>query len=455
MDNNKSMINGNIAATLIIFAIPILIGNIFQQLYNVADTAVIGNFLGDKALAAVGEASPVYNLIIGFANGLTNGFSVVIARYYGANDKERLSKAVAYTYILTGIFSILLTIISLIGIKPLLVLLSTPKSIIDDTTSYLVIILGTCMITMIYNMFAGLLRALGNSRTPLYFLIVSSIVNVVLDIFFVSNLKLGIKGAAYATVIAQIVSVIMCIIYVVKKCPLLTFNKKFAGFDKVLVNDLFLTGLSMGLMLGVVSIGSVALQGAVNTLGTDIITAHTAARKIDDIFMLPLGTFAISASTFASQNFGAGKMNRVKKGIGTALFISVCWSIFSTLAVIVAGKFMITAISGSSNYIVISNALKYMRINTPLFIILSVLLTFRSSLQGLGRKIVPLSASIIELVSKFVAAAFIVPIMGYNGICILEPIIWIICAIPVSIDFFALIKRNKLFENQQAVTNSF
>ena len=235
----------------------------------------------------------------------------------------------------------------------------------------------------------------------------------------------------------------------------MTFNKKFAGFDKVLVNDIFLTGISMGLMLGVVSIGSVALQGAVNTLGTDIITAHTAARKIDDIFMLPLGTFAISASTFASQNFGAGKMNRVKKGIGTALLISVCWSIFSTLAVIVAGKFMITAISGSSNYIVISNALQYMRINTPLFIILSVLLTFRSSLQGLGRKIVPLSASIIELVSKFVAAAFIVPIMGYNGICILEPIIWIICAIPVSIDFFSLIKRNKLFENQQATANSF
>ena len=329
-----NMTEGSILRNLIWFAVPVLIGNIFQQLYNVADTAIIGNILGDTALAAVGAAAPVYGLMIGFAGGLTNGFAVVIARFFGAGDERGMKRSVALTYLLSAGIAFVLTVASLIALHPLMASLKTPPEIIGDTEKYMRVIMLFSAVTIAYNMFAGMMRALGNSKTPLYFLIVSTFVNIGLDFLFVGAFKMGVAGAAYATVISQGVSVALCIWYVVKKCRVLLFSRRELTLDKPLLSDLATTGMSMGLMYAIVSVGSVILQGAVNSFGTSTITAHTAARKIDDIFMLPLGTIALASSTFASQNFGAGKMDRVKKGIKYSIFIALGWSAFSVLSLI-------------------------------------------------------------------------------------------------------------------------
>lgn len=426
---------------LLFFAFPILIGNVFQQLYNVVDTAVIGHVLGDDSLAAIGATSAIYNLIIGFANGATNGFSVIIARFFGRKSYEDMSKSVCLTVVLTLGISVVLTAASLLGIRPLLEFLQTPSDIIDAAAEYLIIILVFSVITMLYNMMAAMLRAIGNSTAPLVFLVAATVVNIAADLAFVPSM--GISGAAYATVIAQAVSVVLCLIYIVKKCPLLHFKKKYLVMDKYLLSDLSTTALSMGLMYAIVSVGSVALQRAVNSFGSTTIAAHTAARKLDDIFMLPLGTISMAASTFASQNYGAGKYDRVKKGIITSILLAFVWSAISIVLVFVGSDFMVSALTGSNEKELLETAAFYIKINIPFFFMLSLLLVLRSSLQGIGRKIVPLCASAVELVGKFAAVGFIAPTLGYFGVCIIEPIIWTVCMFLVGVDFIVFIKKSK------------
>lgn len=447
VQRNIFMLKGNITKAILIFAFPIFVGNIFQQLYNVVDTAIIGNVLGDNALAAVGATAALYNLVIGFANGITNGFAVVLARAYGGNDEKKIKETVSLIYFLTLLVSVILTIISVFSLHWVLVLLKTPDNIIGQTEDYLRIIFIFAIVTMFYNMFSSILRAMGNSKTPLYFLIISAVVNGVLDIIFVKYLRFGIKGAAYATVIAQVISVVLCFIYIWTRCSLLRFRMSELRWNKKLLSELALTGLSMGLMLVVVSIGSVALQSAVNSLGEQIIAAHTAARKIDDIFMLPLGTLSLAASTFASQNLGAGQLDRVYKGIKTGTLIAIVWSVFSTICIFLFGNVMIRLITGTSDKVIIDNAFMYMRINVSFFIVLSVLVVLRSSLQGVGRKLIPLLGSVVELVFKFGAVGIVSGTLGYIGVCILEPIIWTICAVMVFADFLVYQKHNKIEKN--------
>lgn len=436
-----NMTEGSILRNLIWFAVPVLIGNIFQQLYNVADTAIIGNILGDTALAAVGAAAPVYGLMIGFAGGLTNGFAVVIARFFGAGDERGVKRSVALTYLLSAGIAFVLTVASLIALHPLMASLKTPPEIIGDTEKYMRVIMLFSAVTIAYNMFAGMMRALGNSKTPLYFLIVSTFVNIGLDFLFVGAFRMGVAGAAYATVISQGVSVALCIWYVVKKCRVLLFSRRELTLDKPLLSDLATTGMSMGLMYAIVSVGSVILQGAVNSFGTSTITAHTAARKIDDIFMLPLGTIALASSTFASQNFGAGKMDRVKKGIKYSIFIALGWSAFSVIVAVLFRRPMIRALTGTSDPAVIATASKYIVWNISFFFVLSFLLVLRSSLQGVGRKLVPVTGSAVEFALKIVAAAVFAPKLGYFGICISEPVIWIACAAIVIADYMLFTRR--------------
>ena len=438
-----NMTEGNILKNLIYFAVPVLIGNVFQQLYNVADTAIIGNILGDNALASVGASTPVYNLMIGFANGLTNGFAIIIARYFGADNEREMKKSVSLTYVLSAIIAVILTLSGIAFLHPLMKSLKTPDEIIGDTESYMRIIMMFSAVTIAYNMLAGMMRAIGNSKAPLYFLVISTFVNIGLDILFVKGFEMGVAGAAYATVISQGVSVILCFIYVMKKCNFLIFRKTDLIFDRELLSDLASTGLSMGLMYAIVSVGSVILQGAVNSLGTSTITAHTAARKIDDIFMLPLSTASMSASTFTSQNFGAGKMDRVKKGIKYSILIAFAWSAFSVLVVLLFRRPLIVALTGTTDKTVISTASQYIIWNVSFFFVLSVLIILRSSLQGVGRKLVPVSGSVMELLLKVLASLVIAPQLGYFGICILEPVIWLVCSLMVIADYIVFIRQQE------------
>lgn len=447
--SSMNMTEGGIMKNLIYFAVPVLIGNIFQQIYNVADMAIIGNVLGDSALAAVGAAAPVYGLMIGFAGGLTNGFAVIIARYFGAGDERTMKKAVSLTYILALAIAVMLTVIGMIFMHPLMKALKTPDEIIGDTEKYMNIIMLFSTITIAYNMLAGMMRAVGNSKAPLYFLAVSAFVNIGLDFLFVKFFGMGVAGAAYATVISQLVSVVLCFIYAMKKCDFLIFNSKNAVLDKELLSDLTSTGLSMGLMYAIVSVGSVILQGAVNSFGTATMAAHTAARKIDDIFMLPLGTIAMAASTFASQNYGAGKRNRVWQGILCGIKIAVAWSVFSVIVAVAFRRQLIQALTGTTDKIVIETASEYIVWNISFFFILSVLLVLRSSLQGVGRKLIPVSGSIVEFLLKIAGAAVLAPKFGYFGICILEPLIWAICAVIVLVDYSVFVKKSAYLQAAQ------
>lgn len=443
--NAGNMTEGSILGCLLTFAFPILIGNIFQQLYNVVDTAVVGNVLGDKALASIGAAAPIYSLVVSFANGITNGFAVIIARAFGADKEDEIRKSVALTFVLTAVLSVIFMAGSLLLLNPLLNFLETPTTIIKETKQYLFIILAFSVATMFYNMFAGMLRAIGNSRAPLYFLVIAMIINVLLDIILVKYTPLGVAGAACATVIAQLMSVVLCIVYIYKKCPMFIFRPKDVVWDGRLIGELLSTGLSMGLMIVVVSIGSVALQRAVNSLGEQTIAAHTAARKIDDIFMLPLGTITMAASTFTSQNFGAGKMERVKKGIITSILIDFVWSAFACLCSVFGSGLMVQLLSGTKDPVVLNCATNYIRINLPFFFVLSILLVLRSSLQSVGRKLIPVIGSIVELIAKFLAVIVIVPMFGYMGVCFLEPVIWILSAMLVCVEYVRFVRANRQF----------
>lgn len=428
---------------ILFFSLPILFGNIFQQFYNLMDIAVVGNVLGDDALAAVGATTPFFSLVTSLAYGATNGFSMILARFYGAKDEEGLKKTLFMVYVLSFIIAVFLTVISLFSVKPLLTLLETPESIIEESVTYLNIAFSGLIITIAYNMLAGIMRAVGNSIMPLIFLVVASLINVGLDFFFVAGLHMGVGGAAFATVLAQLVSVVFSLWYVLKKCPGLRIEKRHMVMERKIIGELLSTALSVAMMLAMVAIGTVILQSAVNSFDKEIIAAHTAARRIDELFMIPLSTLAITASTYASQNYGAGRQDRIKEGIFNTFVLGFIWSTIGVLTVFFAGPFLMRIITGSTNSVVIDTAVQYIRINFPFFYFLVPLLILRSTLQGLGRRLVPNIGSGIELVGKLIVVAFLAPRFGYFGVCISEPIIWIICTGFVMWDFFAHVVKGE------------
>ena len=370
-------------------------------------------------------------------------FKVNYTRYFGAKDEEGMKKVLFMIYALTVLLSVVLTFGAVACIEPLLRFLNTPELIIEDAIRYLQVAFGGLVVMMLYNMFAGILRAVGNSVMPLVFLIISSIMNVILDVLFVKGLGLGVAGAAWATVLAQLLSVLLSLWYIVKKCPVFHLERKHMVWERKLAGELLSTAISMAMMLAVVSVGTVALQSAVNSFDTPVIAAHTAARKVDELFMIPLSTLSVTASTYASQNFGAGHMDRIKSGIGNTFLLGFIWSTVGVLVAFFAGPYLVKMLTSSENAVVIDTAVQYIRINFPFFYFLVPLLILRSTLQGLGRKVVPLIGSMVELIGKFLVVAFLAPRMGYLGVCISEPVIWIVCMSLVLWDFTVFLYQSK------------
>lgn len=439
MEKNKitDLTIGDPGKLIFYFALPIFLGTIFQQMYNLADTVIVGYTLGENALAAIGSTTPLFGLIVGMAVGMNNGFSIVIARYFGAKEMNNMRQAVAMTVILDLIISLVFTIAGVSAIRYLLEFLNTPIEIINDAYGYIVVILAFMIVTIMYNMIAGVLRALGDSRSPLIYLIYASILNVILVFIFILVFKWGIRGSAYATVISEFFAVILGFNHIRKKCPELKLSKADFKYDSSMVMELFTSGLSMGFMFSLVSIGSVALQSAINSFGKEIITAHMAARKVSEIYMMPLGTLATAAATFVSQNYGAKKYERINLGLKKTVTMGAIWSTIVVTTAFAFGPYIIKFLTGTNDTLIIDTAVKYLRINTPFYYVLAVLLIYRSTLQGIGKKFTPLVSSSIELLSKFAVVGFLAPTMGYLGVCISEPIIWIACSIFVLIVFYS------------------
>lgn len=426
----------HILKSIIIFSIPIFVSNIFQQLYNTMDTMIVGNVLGDTSLAAIGACTAVYELLIGFALGVGNGLSIVVARAYGAKDKDLLKRTVAGSLVIGLILTVLIMIVSQIGLYPLLQLLDTPSDIIKESYSYISCITLFVGVMFAYNLCAGLLRAIGNSFMPLVFLIISSLFNIVLDLLFMTQFGMGIQGAAVATVIAQGVSVILCIFYIFKKTPLLIPYKEHFQIDKQLYQELAGQGFSMGFMMAIVSSGTVILQKAINGFGYLIIAGHTTARKINSFCMMPCGTLAASLSTFVSQNRGANQRQRIVDGVKLGIKISIIWGIISIGLMLLFAKSLVALLSGSSEAVVLDNGARYLIINAPFYSVLGILLILRNSLQGLGKKIVPLISSIIEFVGKVIFSWLCIPVLGYFGVIICEPVIWCLMCLQLVYSFY-------------------
>lgn len=422
--SDVDLIHGPIFQSLMIFALPLLVSNIFQQLYNTVDTMVVGNYLGDVSLAAIGACTSIYDLLVGFALGIGNGLAIVTARSFGSQDKELLKKSVASSLVIGVMVSLALTIIGMTFLYPLLEILNTPLDIIQEAYSYISVIVLFIFVMFAYNLCAGLMRAIGNSVMPLVFLIVSSLLNVVLDILFITQFHMGIQGAAVATVVSQGVSVVLCIIYIFKKTQILLPSKKHFQIDEDLYKELLGQGFSMGFMSSIVSAGSVILQYGINNLGYLIIAGHTAARKLYMFFNMPFTAMALGISTFVSQNRGANQRERIQKAMKYAYIYDVIMATIVTIIILIFGSSLVKLISGSSESIVLDNGTLYLMIVGPFYAILGILMQTRYALQGLGQKLLPLVSSVIEFIGKIIFVFVFIPQFEYMAVIFCEPVIW-------------------------------
>lgn len=423
------MIHGPIFKSIVLFAIPILISSVFQQLYNTMDTFIVGRFLGDTALAAIGSVNSVFDLINGFALGIGNGLAIVTARAFGSGDQEELKKSVAGSLVIGLASSILITILAFIGIKPLMHAINVPSHVFNQAYSYIIWIILFLTIMFAYNLAAGLLRAIGNSVMPLLFLIFSSLLNVGLDILFITQFHLGVAGAAIATVIAQGISVLLCIIYIIKKTEILIPQRKHFAYDPALYKELLGQGYAMAMQSAIVNSGSVILQSGINNLGADIIAGHTAARKLYMFCNMPFTAMGQGIATFISQNTGARKPKRIRRAMRDSYLYDLIVAIFMTVFLGFCAPAMVSFISSSHNPTIVNNGSLYLRIVAPNYAVLGVLMQTRSALQGIGQKILPLISSVIEFFGKILFVIAFIPKFKYMAVIFCEPAIWIVMTI--------------------------
>lgn len=423
------MTQGNPVRHILIFAIPLFIGNIFQQIYNIVDTMVAGYNLGDSAIAAIGATSSLYGLFINFAWGLNNGFGVVVARKFGARDKEGLKSSIAAMAALNTMITVLISVAGGVLLRALMRGVNVPGTIFEEACDYLSVIVAGMLATTLYNMCAGILRAVGNSRTPLYFLIFSSLLNLIMDMLFIMGFGWGVQGAAAATVIAQSVSALLEGAYIIKYYKDILPRKQHFRFGAPLLGEMLGTGLSMAAVLCVVDLGSVLYQRAVNDLGDTLIVAHTAARKIMSILMMPLTSIAAAAATFVSQNFGAGQYGRIEKSVRKVIGMEILWGVSACILVYLFGGLAVRFLTNTKDAEVIENAVLSIRIHFVCYPALGILLALRTSLHAMGCKVVPVISSGFELAGKMAAGFILIPAFGYIWVCLTEPIIWVVCMI--------------------------
>ena len=410
------------------FSLPLFCSNLLQQVYNLTDTALAGHLLGSAALAEIGATAALYGLIMNFAFGMNNGLALTVSRCFGAGEREGIRRAVGWMVTLSAAVSIVLTTVSLLGRGALLQALQVPAEVWDGAAAYLTVILLGIPLTMLYNMEAALLRAVGNSVTPLLFLLFSSVLNVGLDAAFMGPLGMGVRGAAVATVLAQGISAVLGAVYLVRSYPELHFApahlKKSA---RRAVMNMFWAGMSMGLMSAIYNLGSVALQSSINALGSVYITAQTAARRMAEMYFIPGGALGIGVATFSSQNLGAGRRSRIGQSVRAALKIYFIWWLFVLAFTFLLGEPVLRLITGSSDARIISNAMLYLKISVPIIPPMAVLVILRNMLQGIRHTVEPLLASALELIGKVIFAVWLVPVWGYRAVCFCEPTTWIIC----------------------------
>ncbi len=443
----KKLTEGNITKQIISFSIPLLAGTALIRLYTLVDTMMVGRFLGTDPLAAVGATANIANLFSFICWGFASGFSIIIGQAYGEENESKLKKTIAHTYLLSVILVAILTAIGLILKEKILFWTQIPEELHGIASTYLTISVLGLSTSMLYNVISNVLRALGDSFIPLVFQTVSVILNIILDYVFIAILGKGVAGAAVATVISQLVSGIASLIYCLFKRRTLIVSLKDFSMKENYLSLMIPQGISMSMMISVVTTGTVILQTGINSLGADIIAGYTAGRKYVELFFMPGGALSSTAAAFTSQNYGAKQFDRIRKATRQIILIAWIINVLEWIAVIFFAEGMVKSITGNNVDAGIINAGKfYMITNLPFYAFVSVLVIVRSALQGMNKKKTPVIASIMEMVVKIIAVAVFVPCLGFTGIVITEPLIWILGAAWVWIIYSRTLKI-KMKEN--------
>ena len=430
----KDLTKGKPIRLILLFAVPLFVGQLFQLFYSLADTRIVGQTLGDEALAAVGATTTLSDMLLSFLNGLTNGFAIVIATCFGAKDERQMKKAMGGTILLGSCCAVVLSGLCLLNMSGLLKLLNISPELFAAARGYIGIVIAGLLAATLYNICAAMLRAIGDSFTPLLFLILAAFLNIAMDYGFILCLHTGVEGAAYATVIAQAVSAFLCFLYMRRKYPQLTLKKEDFKPDMILCKKLFGAGLSMGFMTSLVGIGTMALQTSINTFGTDIIVAHTAARKISSIYMLPFSVMGTTLATYCGQNLGAGKYSRIRQGIRDTVLVTFVWCTGVIISAYTVAPWLIRTVTATQKKDIIDTASLYLRVNTPFYYVPTVICLFRNSMQGFGDNRTPVISSSLEMIGKVLIALLLAPAIGYYGIIVAEPIVWFIMVIPLVVN---------------------
>ncbi|MEC6748867.1 MATE family efflux transporter [Marinilactibacillus sp. XAAS-LB27] len=434
----KDMTKGNPLKLIVMFSIPLILGNLFQQMYQMADTFIVSKTIGVEAFAAVGATGSINGLILGLAIGLTAGLSVITAQRFGQKDETKIRQNLAASVIISGTMSVILTILAVIFTRQILEFMNTPAELIEHSNSYLSVLFSGIGAAVMFNLISNVLRSIGNSRAPLFFLIITSILNIGLDLLFILVFDMGVAGAGLATVISQFVASIVGLIYIKRYVPILRIHKEdwAAGFKQI--KEHAAIAFPMGFQSSIIAIGSIAIQMTLNSLGPTAVAATTAAQKIDGIATLPLVSFGITMATFAAQNYGAGKVERVWQGVRTTMKVVLTYSAVVGLLLVLFGRNLTSLFVGSESTEILELSQLYFITNASFYFLLAMLFIYRYTLQGLGRSTAPTLAGIMELFSRVAAALLLSNTLGFAGVTLSNALAWLAALIPLTFSYYSL-----------------
>lgn len=407
------------------FSIPILFGALFQQFYNIIDTIIVGRFLGVDSLAAVGATGSICFLTIGFCIGCCSGFAIPLAHKFGAGDYVGMRKFMANCLWLSIGLAVFLTIGTTLLCRNILIWMQTPDNIIEDAYQYQIIIFIGIPTTFLYNMVAGIIRSLGDSKTPVFFLILSSFINIGLDLFFIVNLHMGVAGAAWATIISQGISGVCCLLYMIKKFDILHLQKDEWQINGHMLAVLCGMGIPMGLQYSITAIGSVILQSATNTLGSVAVASVTAGSRVANFLGCPFEALGSTMATYGGQNVGAGKLDRIGAGLKECLKLGIGYSLIAFVSMLLFGRYMALLFVEPAETLIIENVKLFLIVNTAGYWLLTLVNVVRFLIQGMGFSKFAILAGVLEMVARTLVAFFLVPLLGFTGICLGNPVAWI------------------------------
>lgn len=442
----KDMTSGKPIKLIWNFTIPLLIGNLFQQLYNMADTFIVGRTIGVHALASVGSTGSIIFLILGFANGLTAGLAIPLAQRYGAKNYSGVKRSFYVSILISAVVAILLTILSMVFCRQILEIMQTPVEIIDGAYDYLMVIFAGIFSSMAFNLLSNIFRSIGDAKTPLYFLVIACIMNIILDVVFIAGVGMGVEGAGYATVLSQIFSALACIFYIWKKIPILRLNSKDFVAKSLDVKEHIRISFPMAFQSSIIAIGAIIIQITLNQLGATAVAAYTAAQKIDQVAILPMMSFGVTMATFVAQNYGAKKYDRIWRGVRDCIKLSLTFAISVGIILNLFSPIFIRAFVGVGHEEVVELGAIYFITNGTMYSLLSLLFIYRYTLQGVGKTFTPTVAGIMELCMRAFAAVVLSNLYGYTGATMANPLAWLGSLIPLMIAYYLF--KNKFLREQ-------